>query len=74
MEKASDQLNLKELSIAERILLVEEIWDSIVAEGEPIELSDDQKEELDRRMDDYRKSPEKFSTWDDVKRRIQSDE
>ncbi|NTU50070.1 MAG: addiction module protein [Desulfobulbaceae bacterium] len=38
------------LSVSERIQLVEEIWDSIVAESsEAIELSQAQKDELHRR-------------------------
>ena len=65
------QLNVSELSIAERILLVQDIWDSIADEGEQIKLTVDQKAELDRRMKDYGESPEEFSTWDDVKRSLQ---
>lgn len=35
--------NIKNLSIAERILLVEEIWDSILSSTEEFQLSDEQK-------------------------------
>jgi len=72
MDQPTKHLDFRELSVAERILLVEEIWESIVAEGKPIELTDEQKAELDRRMEDYRTSPEKFSNWDSIKQRLQS--
>lgn len=45
--------NLRELPIADRIRLVEDIWDSIAAEQELLALTDEQKEELNRRLDAY---------------------
>ena len=47
----------KKLSIAERIDLVEEIWDSIVEENGCFELSEAQKEELDRRSNRFAPTP-----------------
>jgi putative addiction module component (TIGR02574 family) len=38
----------KKLSISDRILLVEEIWDTIAEESQAFELTDAQKQELDR--------------------------
>jgi putative addiction module component (TIGR02574 family) len=59
-----------ELSPAERILLVEEIWDSIASVPEAVELSDAQREELDRRLAAYRVNPNAGDPWDVVKARI----
>jgi putative addiction module component (TIGR02574 family) len=54
----------RKLSISDRILLVEEIWDTIAEENQAFELSDAQKEELDRRLD----SPNgQGRTWDEIK-------
>ncbi|MGH8502540.1 MAG: addiction module protein [Gammaproteobacteria bacterium] len=44
---------LLELSIDERIKLVEHLWDSIAAEQEVLRLTDEQRAELDRRLDTY---------------------
>lgn len=55
------------LSIPERIALIGEIWDSITAEGKPIPLSDEQKAELDRRMEADLKNPEAAIPWEVVK-------
>jgi len=59
-----------ELSVPERIQLVEDIWDSIAKLPQPLALSQAQRDELDRRLEDYRQHPEDGSPWEDVKRRI----
>ncbi|MCP4113300.1 MAG: antitoxin [Desulfobacteraceae bacterium] len=59
-----------ELSIAERILLVEEIWDSIVAEADAVELTEAEKKLIDERLEEHRRNPEAGSSWEDVYKRI----
>jgi putative addiction module component (TIGR02574 family) len=58
------------LSVAERIELIGEIWDSMAAMPEAIVLTDAQKGELDKRLDAYRKNPTAGSPWPDVRKRI----
>ena len=58
------------LSVPERILMVEAIWDSIVDKDENIELSEDTKKLIDERIRSHRENPEDGSTWTDVKSRI----
>lgn len=57
----------KNLSIAERIRLVEEIWDTIAEENEAFELTNAQKRELDRRLASAGKGPDQGRTWDEIK-------
>jgi putative addiction module component (TIGR02574 family) len=57
----------KKLSIADRILLVEEIWDTIAEENQAFELTDAQKRELDRRLDSVRTNRGQGRTWDEIK-------
>jgi len=57
----------KKLSISDRILLVEEIWDTIVEENQAFELTDAQKQELDRRLELARANPGQGRTWDEIK-------
>jgi putative addiction module component (TIGR02574 family) len=64
-------LGIDRLSRAERILLVEEIWDSIAAESEAFELSSSQKEDLERRIDAYRQNPKAGAPWEEVRDRLQ---
>ena len=49
--------DLVELSVAERIIVVEQIWDSIATEQEAVTLTPAQEAELDRRLESYRQSP-----------------
>ena len=44
---------LQELSVEERIRIVEDLWDSIAADQKALPLTADQKAELDRRLDAY---------------------
>jgi putative addiction module component (TIGR02574 family) len=64
---AADTLNL---SIPERIILVEDIWDSIAAEADPLEITEEEKRIIDKRLDAYHKNPEAVSPWEEVYQRI----
>lgn len=44
---------LRNLPIDERIRLVQDLWDSISADQNQLSLTDEQKEELDRRIDAF---------------------
>lgn len=62
--------DILKLEISERIQLVEDIWDSISTVPEAVILSDAQREEIDRRLENDQKNPESGSPWDEVKNRI----
>ena len=57
----------KKLSIPDRILLVEEIWDTIAEENQAFELTDAQKWELDRRLESSIANPGQGRTWEEIK-------
>jgi putative addiction module component (TIGR02574 family) len=64
----STQLSdILQLTIAERIQLAEDIWDSVAAFPEAIPLTDAQKEELDRRLQAYAGNPNEGISWDELK-------
>lgn len=60
---------IQNLSIPDRIQLVGDIWDSIAEAPEAIPLTDEQKTELDRRLDTYRCDPSAGETWERVRRK-----
>jgi len=62
--------DVMELSIAERIELVEDVWDTISEVPESVKLTQEQKEILDERLEAYHKNPDAGSPWEDVKKRI----
>ena len=61
-----------ELSIPERIQLVEDIWDTIAEKTELVELTKEEKKIIDERLEAYHKSPELGSPWEDVYKRLVS--
>ena len=63
---------ISQLSVAERIQLAQDIWDSILTTPERIELTEAQSQELDRRLQNYRQEPESSVPWDEVKQRIRN--
>lgn len=64
---ATIESELRALSPAERILLVEEIWDRIAAEPGLVPLSDAHRAELDRRLDALEKKPDPGRPWAEVR-------
>ena len=62
--------DLLQLSLEERIQLVEDLWDSIAAAPEAVSLTEAQKRELDRRLEDYYRHPDAGSPWSVVRERM----
>ncbi|MCC5613529.1 addiction module protein [Nostoc sp. CHAB 5836] len=64
------KVDISELSVSERIQLVEDLWNSILPTADEIPLNDEQKQELDRRLEMHRQNPNQGSTWQSVKERL----
>lgn len=62
--------DILKLSVAERMQLVEDIWDSIAAEQDVLELSPELRDELDRRLADHAANPRAGRSWSEVKARL----
>lgn len=54
------------LAVAERIELVQAIWDSIAAEVERSPLTEVQRQEVNRRWSAYRADPQAAVPWEQV--------
>ena len=65
-------IDIANLSAGERLRLLEELWDSLSATPEAIPLTDAQREELDRRLDELDRDGPTGIPWDEVVRRIRS--
>lgn len=70
MSSTLNSLGIDQLSVAQRILLVEEIWDSIAAEAEQFPLTEAQERDLERRIAAYEADRKAGSSWEDVKARL----
>ncbi|MFP6655144.1 MAG: addiction module protein [Myxococcota bacterium] len=63
---------LFQLSTAEKLELVEELWDHIASEreSEPFPLTDSQRQELGRRVQELDDHPERARPWSEVRERL----
>ena len=68
MNATIKSLGIDSLSIDQKIRLVEDIWDNIATHhAESLDLTDEQKTELDRRIADYESNPSNVISWEEVK-------
>jgi putative addiction module component (TIGR02574 family) len=70
--RVEDMPQIARLTAAEKILLVEDIWDSIVTEQSNVAVPASHREELDRRLADYKKNPGRLLTLDDLRARLEA--
>lgn len=63
--------DILKLSVTERILLVEAIWDSIASEKKnPYKLSESQIHILEEEMAAYSKNTDEGSSWEEIKKKV----
>jgi putative addiction module component (TIGR02574 family) len=74
-QPAPDLESLRQLSVAERLQLVEDLWDSIAVEtpAPDLPLTPALRAELDRRLKDLDEGRERTFSWEEVRQRILQD-
>ena len=60
------------LGRAERLQLVEDLWDSIVEEEAQLPVPESKREELRRRKERFSQHPSSGRTWEQVKQRARA--
>lgn len=65
-------LDIASLTTEERLSLLEELWDSLAAVPETLPLTEAQRAELDRRLDELDAEGPVGIPWDEVLSRIRS--
>ncbi|MFL5804835.1 MAG: addiction module protein [Roseiflexaceae bacterium] len=63
-------VDISQLSVAERIQLVEDLWDSLTTTPEAIPVTQAQRDELDRRLQAHHDNPSQGASWEQVKTSI----
>jgi len=64
---------IRRLSVADRIQLVQDIWDSIAEERNAQPLSEAERKELDRRLQAYERDPSATQSWSEVREELERD-
>jgi len=63
-------MNLQELTNSEKILLAEDLWDSVASNGQLIPITEDQKNILDKRLAKYSLNQDSGDSWQNIRNRI----
>ena len=65
-------VEIQKLTVSERIMLAEALWDSVVDQEATIDLTEEQKDELDRRLSAFELDSDEGADWSAIKARIVS--
>jgi putative addiction module component (TIGR02574 family) len=66
----TDFAELRALPVADRLKLIEDLWDSIETDAEALPLPDWHRAEIDRRLDALETDASVGAPWEKVRRRI----
>lgn len=69
--RVSDIPEIARLSTPEKILLVEDLWDSIASDEAGVPVPQSHMEELDRRLKSYESDPGEFLSFEELQVRIE---
>jgi putative addiction module component (TIGR02574 family) len=58
---------ISNLSVSEKIILVEEIWDSIASQEKSFDLSDSQKNIVKERSSSFKNNPKLGRSWEEIR-------
>ena len=70
MSATLQTLGIDRWSVDDRLILVQEIWDSIAVETEHAPLTDVQRQEVDRRLAAHRANPGAAIPWEQVEAEV----
>jgi len=69
--RAADLSEISQLSIPERILLLEDLWDSIASHNADLPVPESHHAELDRRLTRHIRSPGDLLSLEDLQQKIE---
>lgn len=69
---SADVVSVFDLTPAEKLQLVEDLWDDLAASPEDVPVHEWQMLELERRKDNLQSKPGSGLSWEEVKRRVRS--
>jgi putative addiction module component (TIGR02574 family) len=55
------------LSLSERLLIMEALWNSIVSDQSKYEISEEHRLILEEALEEYKKNPNDVKSWEEVK-------
>ena len=63
-------MKIQDLSNTEKVILAQELWDSVAIDQQALDVTQEQINELDQRLAQFEIDGETGSSWSDVKERV----
>lgn len=63
-------MKIQELSTSEKVILAQELWDSVILNQQALNVTQDQTKELDKRLAQFEMDGELGLPWELVKSRL----
>ena len=70
MRRDAGDRDFGELSVPEKILRVQDLWDQIADTPDDVELTEVQRKELERRLQAHEDNPSEYTSWEELRRRL----
>jgi len=70
--KVEDIPEISNLSVPEKILFIEDLWDGIVSADSEVPIPESHKDELDKRFEKYSKAPGELLSLKELQARVQN--
>lgn len=61
---------VRPLSSAEKLIFLSELWDDLVEHPSGVPVGHEIIAELDRRMEEFREHPDRFTTWEAIQKNV----
>lgn len=62
--------DVRRLSAEEKLILVSELWDDLAEHPSDVPVSAEFIQELNRRMEHFRRNPDQFTVWEAIQERV----
>ena len=70
MPRSSSDRDFDELSVSEKIVRVQDLWDEIADSPSDVQLTDAQKLEIERRLRAHEENPGEYRSWDEIRQSL----
>ena len=71
MRRDNEARDFSDMSVPEKILHVQDLWDQIASVPDDVELTDAQREEIERRLRAHEQEPGDYTSWKELRRQLE---
>jgi putative addiction module component (TIGR02574 family) len=72
MPRSTGDQDFGKLSVPEKILHIQDLWDQVADTPDDVDLTEAQRKELERRLQAHEENPGDYTSWEELRRRLQN--